>query len=220
MKSIFLILLFLYIFSFFSCGRDQSSNPKPPIGVSKDSITTPKPVPIFWKNICEDSRFTKLFDCNTLDCYQIELLNDPFKDLVILTVNIQDSLTDEIYYNRFSFKTHKEKNKLNKDKPTNLFPIVNNVTKDTIFCYFRGEKKIKIKKNVDVNTFFTNSIWVMPRNEENLSELDVETWNVKGRSGGREIMLSRHKFKDSTYYSNIQNILNICKINDYKYKKR
>lgn len=69
-----------------------------------------------------------------------------------------------------------------------------------------------------MNIFFTKSIWLMPPNDENISELDGETWEIKARSGNREMVLSRHLFKDSIYYSNIQNILDICKIKDYKYK--
>ena len=57
-----------------------------------------------------------------------------------------------------------------------------------------------IEKNYDMNIFFTKSIWLMPPNDENISELDGETWKIKARSGNREMVLSRHLFKDSIYF--------------------
>jgi hypothetical protein len=78
---------------------------------------------------------------------------------------------------------------------------------------------IKIDKNIDLNTFLKQTIWGMATEDEIRSVLDPESWILKARSGSRKIVLNRHSFRDSIYYSNIQNILNICKIKDYKYPR-
>jgi hypothetical protein len=78
---------------------------------------------------------------------------------------------------------------------------------------------LKIKKQDNINHFFSRMIWNMTPVDVEASGLDEETWTVKGRFQGKEILLTRRAFKDSTYYSNLQTLLDICKIKDYKYKK-
>jgi hypothetical protein len=201
------------------CSCKNESKPISQI-IDTDKVEViPKEKPHFWKEACNLKDFECLYDCNNLNCYQVELLCDPFKDFVVITLDLSDSTKDIVFYNRFDYDLHPLDN--HKKKNTKVLKMAFPGSKDTISYSYPLPKKLIIRpKNKEINTFFTNTIWEMPQNEENLSELDVETWNVKGRLGGREIMLSRHKFKDSTYYSNIQNILNICKIKDYKYQKR
>ena len=207
----------LYLCVFFACEEGRPSIQKHSVAEFADT-TAFNTTPIFWKTICENSRFNNLFDCNASDCYQIELLNDPFKDFIAIVINTQDSLSDEFSYYRFHFKTSNSASKANSSRDGNLIPIVNTLTHDTIFCISMGEKSIKTKKNTNVNTFFAKTIWDMPENDTEMSELDPETWRIKARVGERERILSRHSFKDSVFYSNIQYILNKCKIKDYTYK--
>jgi hypothetical protein len=218
MKYIYIIL---FVFSLLACNEERSSTQKKIIEPYKDTVDKSEKVPIFWRTICEKQQFSNFFDCSNSDCYQIELLNDPFKDFVVLTVNTQDSFFDIINYHRFAFKVSKNStDHSNSRKPLFMIPIVNTSMQDTIFCLCMGEKKRKRKKNATLNIFFSKYIWEIPQNEEDTPELDNETWKIKARSGGSEILLSRHNFKDSLYYASIQNILNECNINDYRYKKR
>jgi hypothetical protein len=171
--------------------------------------------PLFWQEICRSRDFSYMYDCNNYNCYQIELYNSPFKDFTVVTIDIRDSTKDIIFLNAFKKNNNKTINK------NEQIIMINPSTKDTIKYFYRKTSKLIISpKDKSINNFLLNTIWRLPNKDGDIHLLDPEIWTIKARSGNREIVLNRHLFKDSIYYSNIQNILNICKIKDYKYKKR
>jgi hypothetical protein len=141
MKYVSYLPLLLCICSLLCCEDSQVTKPKQADPINNDTAEEPTTVPLFWEEVCGDDRFRNLFDCsNSLECYQVELVNDPFKDLVVLSIDINDPSRDIIYYNRFSFSLGRsgryEKNKLY----SKVF-IVNPITKDTIFASYNCETK-------------------------------------------------------------------------------
>lgn len=201
----------------FSCVQDKPQSPQKSVSKTEDATTDS--IPIFWATICKNSDFSYFFNCNKENCYQIELFNDPFKDLVVITLNLNDSLTDIIHLNRFSFRASKNFTKDKKNTLKKVYPIINPITKDTIFCGHQNTKTMKVAKQQDLNYFFSTTIWQIPTKDKNL-DLDGESWKVKGRNGDKEVAIVRWNFSDSLYYSKIQNLLDLCKVSDYQYKKR
>lgn len=219
MKTQFLMSLILSTTLVFSCNGDKSGEKKALDTIPKNDLT--KPVSLFWEKACESNELLNSFDCCKFDCYQIELLNDPFKDFVIITLDLRDSLSDIIFYSRFKYSSLSKKSTQKSKSKMNSLILVNPVTKDTIPYLYASPLKFILKpKNKNINTFFSKTIWTLSPDDGKLNVLDPEIWKVKGRSGDREIEVKRHTFKDSIYYSNLQNILNICKVKDYKYKQR
>ena len=210
---------FVVIFSLLivSCMQDKAHNQQK--SVDKVKGVTIDSTPIFWATICKNSDFSYFFNCNKENCYQIELLNDRFKDLVVITLNLDDSLTDIIHFNRFSFRSSKNYTYDAKSILKKAYPIINPITKDTIFCIHKNAKIMKLRKQHDLNYFFSTTIWQIPAKDKK-PDLDGESWGVKGRNKDKEVSIVRWSFSDSLYYSNIQNLLDLCKINDYRYKKR
>lgn len=201
-----------------SCMREKP--PKQQTSTDKTQNVATDSIPILWSTICQNSDFPYLFDCSKENCYQVELLNDPFKDLVVITLNLNDSLNDIIRFNRFSFKFSRnyanDKNKLNK-----VYPIINSITKDTIFCIHENTKTLKIEKQHDLDYFFSTTIWQIPTEDKSPNTLlDGESWKVKGRNREGEISVVRWNFSDTIYYGNIQKLLDLFKINEYKFKTR
>ncbi len=212
---------YIYCIALLFCSCKNESKPIPK-GIDTEKVEViPKEKPLFWQEACKLKDFEYLYDCNNLNCYQIELLCDPFKDFVVITLDLSDSTKDIVFYYRFDYdlpplNSHKKVN-----KNTKVLKMAFPGSKDTISYSYPLPKKLIIRpKNKEINTFFTNTIWELPDKDEDIHLLDPETWKIKARSGNQEIELKRHLFKDSIYYSNIQNILNVCKIKDYKYKKR
>ncbi|MBL7825499.1 MAG: hypothetical protein JNJ57_02635 [Saprospiraceae bacterium] len=214
MKQTILLCLLGCLYFGFGCSNEPSSNPETSTISNNETHEMVDSVPIFWKTICSYNKFANLFDCNTFDCYQIELINDPFKDFVALTIKIQDSIPDVIYYNRFSSKNSRIKTKNNF-----VIPVINPITKDTFIYSCSAEIELKIELDPKIEFFFERTIWEIPRKDKMIDMTDSETWLTKGRSSGRAIIVSRYLFQDSIYYSNIQKLLDICKISDYKYDK-
>jgi hypothetical protein len=208
-----IVLFSFFLLFIFSCTfkSDQPPNNKLSANPKSDTAIINNQRHSFWEIICQNNRFDHLFDCTTLDCYQVELFQDPFKDLVVLSLHLKDSSTTKIYYNRFSFGRRNKKNKFNF-----TFPIVNPLTNDTLFCYHKYEKIKTIKIDAGMDTFFKKLIWEMPLSDEEIL-FDPESWIIKGRKGSKEIILKRHTFKYSLYCENIQSLLDIFKIKDYKY---
>ena len=209
---------FVVICSFWvvSCQQNKPENQQN--SVDKTENVTADATPVFWTTICQDSGFSYFFDCNKEDCYQIELLNDPFKDFVVITLNLEDSLTDVIRFNRFAVSSSKSQTYGKKGMLNKVYPIINPMTKDTIFCFQKTENTIKVGKRQDLNYFFSTTIWQLPAKDKS-PELDGESWRVKGRNQGKEVSIVRWNFSDTLYYSNIQKLLDLCKVKDYKYKK-
>ncbi len=215
MKIQFFISIILSTTLLFSCNGNKSREKIVPITVSKDN--TPKPLSNFWEKACESDVLLTSFDCSKVDCYQIELLNEPLKDFVVITLDLRDSTSDIIYCSRFKYRLSSKRNI--KESKHNSLILVNPVNKDTLSFFYDSPHKFTIKpKNKNINTFFTKTIWTLSPDDEKTTLLDPEIWKVRGRSGDSEIEIERYMFKDSIFYSNIQNILNICKTKDYKYK--
>lgn len=213
------IYLNFILFSFLCCTADLKKTPitevSNPIKPIKNEMS------LFCEETCKILDSEYLFDCNKADSYQIELCNHVFKNNIVITLDLNDSIYDIIYVNRYKFqlmaKEHVSEEILSKP---NLIIIPNVATNEKMVFLYDKPKKFRIKpKNQKVNTFFSKTIWTLTPNDNEVF-LDPEIWKVKGRSGGKEIVLNRHAFKDSIYYSNIQGILDICKIKDYKYKKQ
>lgn len=160
-----------------SCVQDKSQNQQKSVGKPED-VTTDS-IPIFWTTICKSSDFSYFFNCNKENCYQIELLNDPFKDLVVITLNLNDSLTDIIHFNRFAFRFSKNYTHDAKSIFKKVYPIINPITKDTIFCIHKNAKIMKIRKQQDLNYFFSTTIWQIPTKDKS-PDLDGESWGGKG----------------------------------------
>ena len=203
------------------CSCKNESKPIPQIIDTEKVEAIPKEKPLFWQAICNYGDFLYMYDCNNYSCYQIELYNSPFKDFTVVTIDIRDSTKDIIFLNvfrrNFPFKKNNNKTINKNEQIIMMYPN----TKDTITYFYKKTSKLIISpKDKGINNFLLNTIWNLPDKDEDIHLLDPETWTIKVRSGNQEIELKRHLFKDSIYYSNIQNILNICKIKDYKYKKR
>ena len=210
LKSLF--LFFTLVVIFWTCKSDQPRNSESSTNPESDTAIIHNQRSPFWEIICQKNQFDHLFDCTTLDCYQVELLQNPFKDFVILSLYMQDSSITKIYYNRFSFST----SRFNKKNFDFIFHIINPLTKDTLFCTHKYEKTKIIKIDAKMDAFFNELIWDMPLFDEEVL-IDPESWKIKGRKGGKEIILNRHTFGDSLYYKNIQILLDIFNIKDYKY---
>jgi hypothetical protein len=101
---------------------------------------------------------------------------------------------------------------------TKVYPLVGPTANDTILCIHKSTKTIKIRKQQDLNSFFSTTIWQMPVKDK-APELDGESWRVMGRNGDKKVSVVRWNFEDSLYYSNIQKLLDPFKIKDYKYNK-
>jgi len=220
MRSIEIIVsMFLFVYVASCSDGSRSSIDQLPNHVARDPASANVAVSPFWEVICKKNRFAKLFDCNKSNCFQVELFQDPFKDLVVLTIDLDDSSTDIIHYTKIAFRRLGRDSNLLKKQYNIEIAVANPVTKDTIFGYLISENTKRIAKNYSINSFFNNLIWEMPVNDGCSNVLDPETWTVKGRLDGREIILSRRCFSDSTYYWNIQSILDVFNIVDYKYTK-
>jgi hypothetical protein len=212
---------YIYCIALLFCSCKNESKQIPQI-IDTDKVEViPKEKPLFWQEACKLKDFECLYDCNNLNCYQIELYNSPFKDFVVITLDLSDSTKDIVFYNRFKYELQSLENHKKTNKNTNVLKMAFPGSKDTIRYSYPLPKKLIIRpKNKEINTFFTNTIWELPDKDEDIHLLDPEIWTTKARSGNQETELKRHLFKDSIYYINIQNILNICKIKDYKYKTR
>ncbi|MCC7464844.1 MAG: hypothetical protein IT261_01160 [Saprospiraceae bacterium] len=199
----------------FSCDGDKLEDKKASVAsVKKNSL---KPLSLFWEKACESDVLMHSFDCSKMDCYQIELFQDPFKDLVVITLDLRDSLSDIIYCSRFRYGSRSKKSI--QESKANALILANSSIGDTITFLYEMPLKLVVKpKNQNINTFFSETIWTLSPVDEDSDWLDPEVWMVKGRSGEREIVIKRHTFKDSVYYNNLQRVLNICKVKDYKYE--
>jgi hypothetical protein len=218
MKIKVLITHFVVVILMISCKNEPPKDKEKEVIVNKDSIANE--IPLFWKEACKNVYFDNLFECNLSTNYQVELLNDPFKDLVVITLDIKDSLFDVIYYNRFIYRVNSKNNIKNSVNVKSRIVMVNPITKDTLFFKYPETKKIIIKKRDDIRRFFNETIWNIPVQDNDRPDFDGEVWRIKCRNGNTSKVLTRMTFSDSTYYSNIQILLDICKIKDYKYVKR
>lgn len=213
MKNLY---LYCILFSLVNC-TSESKRVSGQEGSSHVENTANEKPP-FWKEICKLEEFEYMYYCHDRNCYQIELHNSPFKDLVVITLDISDSTRDLIYYNRFKDGFPPKVNNEKVESDVKLIVIVNPVTRDSIKYFYKNTSKIILNpKNKDVNIFLSDAIWGLSAQDGDINQFDPEIWKLKGRSGGKEILLSRHIFKDSIFYSNIQKVLDICKIKDYKY---
>ncbi len=214
---IFFLLLPMLVY--YSCNNSPKESSASQVIEADKTDSNYKP--IFWELVCQTGEFPVLFDCNEDSIsHQIELQNDPFKDLLILTIKMNSSHIDAIYYSRFIFKSKTPLPK-NRRQQYKHFSIGNPMTKDSVYCYFTPIKKIVLNHKEDtLINFLKTTIWNMPTKDESEIELDAETWQIKGRNGKAKILLTRSSFNDSIYYSNIQRIIDICNIKDYEYKKR
>lgn len=214
-------LLSLVILIFFSSCSEAPPNIPKENNVQKEKTEYQRAKSPFWIEARKDENLRFLYDFNTAnELYQVELFNDPFKDFVYITLDLSNPDFDLIYYSRFKYRIHKKGEETTIKPPKKVLTIVNPVTKDTIFFIYKKPIQIKRKpKDIAINHFFSKAIWGMSPVEEHFLELDAEKWDVIGRKDGKEIQLRRNSFTDSTYYSNIQHILDICKIKDYSYRK-
>jgi hypothetical protein len=204
--------LFFLIFLICTCKRQQKQ-----VQIPEEETYDDLPKGFILGEECKVKDLSFFYDCHQNDCYQVELISS-YQDLVVLTLNLNGTKNDTIYYTRF----HRHNRIIKPSKKFNVLYGVIPLTKDTIWSYsFKLPKKIITKsKNTKINYFFNTLIWDMEKEEKEQLELfHGETWRVKGRIKGKEITLNRRIYEDSTYYSNLQTLLDICKIKDYKYKK-
>jgi hypothetical protein len=215
-------LYFLLFTLSWGCYADQPSTKtssyeeKKQETVNYDSIIMTS----YRRAFCEQANLVHLFDCNSQDCYQIQLSHDPFKDFVYLTIYSIDSFGYEIYYNRFEPSSSNRESKFLNNKKCIAIPLVNQSTRDTLFFYHCGEKKIQVNKDDNIEYFLNHWVWETPLKRDTCSDIDPEVWSVRGRAKGKSISIIRCAFKDSVYYSNLQKILDVCKVKDYKYIRR
>lgn len=196
------------------CCKGESKNKHLPISES-DEVSAANGLPIFWSEICSLPEFPYLFDCKTGPCFQIELTCDPFKDFIVITIPIKDSLIDTLFCNRFIFKHSLSKTK--NEKVFKTIPIINPVTNDTTIWMYENLPQIKeLSQNRKINHFFFTTIWNTYQ-RDTVIFFDPEKWKIKGRLDDKSILIERVAFKDSTFYENIQTILDLFEIKDYKY---
>lgn len=171
-----------------------------------------EPIPLIWKAACEKGVFSSLFDCHRHDCFQIELLHEPFKEWVMLTLDFKDTQTCTIIYNRFRYSTS--------DKYlTNKIVVENPFTKDSLFYQYDPPQNRMVElNNSELYHFFYDAIWRMEKDDGG-SNIDPEIWKIKGRLDGKELSIKRTLFKDSLFYRPIQRVLDVFKIKDYRFEK-
>jgi hypothetical protein len=209
----YLIILFLscHCIVLSSCTNEPVTSPPPASWVKPLPEESP-----FWKEVCRSGNFPYMYHCSRADIYQIELYQH-FKDFVIVTIDISDSTKDVLYYNRFHVTLPSGK----KNKGIKFLNVVNPVTNDSIVFYYRRVSKLVAKpKDEKMNIFLSKTIWELSNNEGEKGMFDPEVWTLKARSGDKVLETDRQLFKDSTYYSNIQHILDICQIRDYQYPRK
>ena len=213
-------LLFLVIPIFLSSCSEAPPNIPKENNVQKEKAEYQRAKSPFWIEARKDENLRFLYDCNTAnELYQVELSNEPFKDFVYITVDLSNPDFDLIYYSRFKPRIHHKGATATNKPPKQALTIVNPFTQDTIFFIYKKPIQIKRQpKDAAINQFFTKTIWELYLKDEN-RDIDPEIWSIIGRKDGKEIQLMRNSFTDSTYYSNIQHILDICKIKDYSYRK-
>ncbi len=214
------IFLFYFILFFLSCNDHKRSK-----GIAIDQLQHPdslkNELPYLWRENCKNSDFKLLFDCDNSEkeYYQIELFHDPFKDMAVMSLIFRNGAIYEIYVTRFHIVT--SRNKVNSKRFTKKLLLIMPYSNDTLYCFYNKPKNVTTLGNVErLSHFFSSTLWTMPRRESSRSELDPETWTIKGRKNGEQSTWERHLSQDSVFYTNIQQVIDLCKIKDYKYKKR
>jgi hypothetical protein len=204
--------LFFLIFLICTCKRQQKQ-----VQIPEEETYDDLPKGFILGEECKVKDLSFFYDCNQNDCYQVELISS-YQDLVVLTLNLSSTKNDKIYYTRF----RRHEYPIKSGKRLNLLHVFIPSTNDTIRAYsYKTPKKIITKsKNTQINYFFNTLIWDMEKEgKKPVGIFEGEIWRVKGRIKGKEITLNRSTYEDSTYFSNLQTLLDICKIKDYKYKK-
>jgi hypothetical protein len=126
-------VIICFIGLLISCKENKTTSNIPPTNKNEDVAKDQKP--LFWEISCKNDNFVNLFDCNKSNCYQVELLSHLYKDIVILTLYINDSLVDKIYYNRFSVRSSRSNIFKKRKNDNNKFPIIYPINKDTFWYY-------------------------------------------------------------------------------------
>lgn len=223
-RNKFSLLSIKNIFVLFALISLACRNENPPVKIPPQEKvlenSSESDLPEFWKEACNTDDLKLLFDCNAAekDYYQIELLQDPFKDYVIISLIFKQENIDKIYLTRFHFSMS-DKPGPNSKRFKEKLCVINPMTKASLYFYYNKPRSIHNLHHVkQINHFFTNTLWALPTKENVGSELDPETWHVKGRKNGKESHWTRHLAQDSLFYSNLQLLLDICKVKDYKYK--
>lgn len=206
MKKHLLLLVISYVVFLYSCSKTTEKQ------TQKNIVAQQTP---FDSIICGLQDFNYLYQCNQIDStFQVELWNDPFKDLILITCSIKDNEIDSLRYARFRFNS-KRRNTLDQPKF-----IVNPYTNDTLFISWQAPKAMRVTKNrTELGQFLLNVVWKSQGQNDPPCELDCESWTLKGRIGDKQIKLIRNTFSDTLFYHNLQFMLDECKIVDYKFQQ-
>lgn len=214
-------LLFLHLLFFSFCVIDSPVKEKEKTLQNKPVITNSGMIrTVFWEQVCATNEFSDFFYCNTHDAYHVELLS-AFKDYIVITADISDSIYNYYHCARFSPRVNKPDEKpVGHSQKRQFVTVINPLVPDTLYFEYGQPKIIKAHKNPKLDDFFINQIWQTRLMKDTFSFLDPETWRISSRKMGKEIQLMRTDFKDSVYYSNIQMLLDICKIKDYQFNQQ
>lgn len=222
-------LLFLAAFFFlFSCKNEKgrtadslSDLERKSEKIIEKALPTSE-IPFLWKNyLCSLSEFSSFFYCDTSnsDRFEINFMNDPFKDPLLISIEMGNNGISDIYFSRFSF--HYDSLSFKMDGKTKQIKISLPYDNGTIFCSYLLPKKIVDRsKFSQLDNFFLQELWKLPFETDEPPELDGEGWYVFARKGGIAYKWRRYSFADSIYYSNLQTLLDLCGVEDFKYEAK
>jgi hypothetical protein len=220
------IYIFIVLCSFFYCNSDVSQ--KKVYNELEDSRHAHK---LFLDSIfknsntaydnvnCSDPDFSYFFPCNkSEECYQVELSCSLsyLKDDVVISIIYDEGKIIDIVLTR-SGLIMPGKNKFRMGKSKKIIFCQNPLTKETF--HLSCSKPRKVYTNTDLselNNFFSKTLWSL-YNRDSSYVIDGESWLIKGKKEEKISKWVRISFKDSVYYSNIQKLLDICKVKEYSY---
>ena len=184
-------------------------------------------IPTIWNILCDIKGFEIISYCNSknqyAEYYEVELMHDPFKPTVIISLLVKYKHIEKIYITRIDLST-KYSEHLRK-KYEGYYLINLRPSQPVLHCFYDAPKEVDLSKRMtEKNTlkldlFFTQTIWLMPEINSTKTYLDPETWNVRAIKDQVQKKIVRQDWEDEIYYENIQVLLNLCKITDYQYKK-
>jgi hypothetical protein len=220
------LLVFLFIFCLLYCKNDKPKIESNSIEYNElsNNDTSSYKQGYFWVKNCINSDFKLLFDCNTenYELYQIALNNDLVKDCVFISLMFRNEQISEIYLTKLYLSPNKN---LLKQKKFNKKIIFNAPDSSRLmYCYYN--KPVKVTWKIDLlklSTFFNEILWLKPLQINYKGhDTDTEIWYINGRKNGKEGYWSGFVTAklDSIYYTNLQALLDICKVTDYKYTKK
>jgi hypothetical protein len=223
MNALFLILLL-----FMGCNnRDESaSNYKIEKGDENAHLHELKArsleTPYVWENyLCLLPEFAPFFYCDSLkkDRFEAVFFRDPIKGPIHISLGIKNEKIEDVYFVNMHFSS--DSINLVSKKFSRHIAFSMPVTGNRMVCSYDPPIAISSRSLPDdLNVFFSQLIWELPFSVEGDEYLDSEVWSVMGRKEGKEYYWSRQSFKDTVFCANLQLLLDLCRVEDFKYRNQ